>query len=269
MNVLDVRGLTVRYGNGRHVVTAVAGVDLAIRPATVLGLVGESGSGKSTVAKAIVGLVPISEGTVCIAGRPLHGTRAAARRERAQRVQLVFQDPYSSLNPRMRVRESIAEGLALRDDLHRSDVDGEVVRLLEMVNLEPSFMSRLPSQLSGGQRQRVAVARALAVRPQLLIADEITSALDVSIQAHLLNVLREIRRSSQLAILFVSHNLAIVRYLSDEIAVMRRGVIVEQGPMRRVAESPEHEYTRRLLAAVPELRTGRREAGDVSVPSQS
>ena len=254
MTVLAVHDLRVRYGTGRHALLAVDGVSLQVAEGRVLGLVGESGSGKSTVARAIMGLVPIASGTVEVAGRSIAGQGRRTREERARDVQLIFQDPYSSLDPRMRIRQIIGESLHLRGRLSRGEVRSEVERLLLLVNLEPTFADRLPRELSGGQRQRVAIARALAVRPRLIVADEITSALDVSVQALILNLMREIQRQEGLSMLFISHNLATVRYLSDEIGVMRTGQIVELGRTEEIVERPQHPYTRGLLEAVPVLR---------------
>jgi peptide/nickel transport system ATP-binding protein len=254
VSVLEVQDLVVRYGTGRHAVTAVDGVSFSVAEGRVLGLVGESGSGKSTIARAIMGLAPATAGTVVVAGRAITGQGRRARQQRARDMQLVFQDPYSSLDPRMNVRQIISESLQLRGRMSGLEVRDEVARLLELVNLEPSFATRFPRELSGGQRQRVAIARALAVRPGLIIADEITSALDVSVQALVLNLLRHIQRTQGLSMVFISHNLATVRYLSDDIAVMHCGRIVESGPVDRIVESPRDPYTQALLAAVPELR---------------
>jgi peptide/nickel transport system ATP-binding protein len=254
VSVLEVSDVTVRYGSGRNAVTAVDRVSLSLAEGKVLGLVGESGSGKSTVAKAIMGLVPAASGTVTVAGRSVAGQSRRARQDRARDMQLVFQDPYSSLNPRMTIRQIIGESLHLRGRMSGEQARAEVSRLLELVNLEPSYAGRFPRELSGGQRQRVAIARALAVQPRLIIADEITSALDVSVQALILNLLREIQRREGLSMLFISHNLATVRYLSDDIAVMYSGRIVESGPVDQIVEAPNDEYTRALLDAVPVLR---------------
>ena len=269
MSVLEVHDLTVRYGSGRHTLTAVDSVDFTVADGTVLGLVGESGSGKSTIARAIMGLAPATAGSVVVAGRPVSGQSRRARQQRARDMQLIFQDPYSSLDPRMTVRQIITESLHLRDRLSGAQVREEVARLLDLVNLEPSFSTRYPRELSGGQRQRVAIARALAVRPRLIIADEITSALDVSVQALILNLLREIQRTTGLSMLFISHNLATVRYISDEIAVMYQGKIVESGPVDQVVGSPRDPYTRALLDAVPELRLPAATATRPAAPSGS
>ena len=250
---LQVDGLTVRFGSGSGATVAVDDVNLRVEPGQVLGLVGESGSGKSTVAKAVMGLVPAASGTISVFGKTLGGNSRRARIERARDVQLIFQDPYSSLDPRLSVKQIIAESLRLRRDLSENEFEAEVAGLLDLVNLEPGFVGRLPRQLSGGQRQRIAIARALAVRPRLIIADEITSALDVSVQAAILNLLRDIQRREGLSMLFISHNLATVRFLADEIAVMYHGRIVEHGAVDDIVLAPQHDYTQALLAAVPDL----------------
>jgi peptide/nickel transport system ATP-binding protein len=243
---LTVRGLTVRYG-GRAV---VSNVDLEVAEGRVLGLVGESGSGKSTIARAVLGLAPVHAGTISVGGEEL---RRLSAKQRARRVQMIFQDPFGSLNPRMSVGAIVREGLEARGTMRAAERAVEVTRLLDLVSLAPETGQRLPRRLSGGQRQRVAIARALAANPEVLIADEITSALDVSVQAQVLNVLRGILAAERLSMLFISHNLAVVRYISDDVAVMRDGVIVEVGPVDEVLASPQHPYTRELLSAIPHL----------------
>ncbi len=243
---LSFEGATVRYGRGHRAFTAADAVDLAVPAGTIVGLVGESGCGKSTLARAALGLVPLASGRVLLDGTPLP-TRVTDPRRRA--LQMVFQDPYSSLDPRMTIGESIAEAMPRgRDAAHRR---AEVTRLLEMVQLAPGRSRQYPSQLSGGQRQRVALARTLAARPRVIIADEITSALDVSVQGTVLNLLRDLHQQLDLSVLFISHNLAVVRYVSDIIAVMYRGRIVEYGPADAVLDDPRHSYTRQLLSAAP------------------
>ena len=241
MSELRFEDVTVRYG--RH--TAVDAVSLTVPPGTVVGLVGESGSGKSTLARSAVGLVEPSSGRTTLAGAPL------PRRGRRP-VQMVFQDPYSSLDPRMSVGDSIAEAMP-RDGVTRAREARreEVRRLLDLVHLGSVDPGERPGRLSGGQRQRVALARALAGRPDVVIADEITSALDVSIQGAVLNLVRELQQELGLSILFISHNLAVVRYVASRVAVMRSGRIVEEGTTTQVLEQPEHPYTRELLDAVP------------------
>lgn len=262
MSDLELRSVTVRFGTGGRALTAVDQVDLRIPDGQVLGLVGESGSGKSTLARAIVGLAPVSAGQVLLDGRPLGPARRDGTRRRS--VQMVFQDPYSSLDPRMRVGEAITEGLRAGQGTSRADRAGraaEVERLLGLVGLEPGHAAVLPRHLSGGQRQRVALARALAARPSVLIADEITSALDVSVQGMVLNLIRGLQRRLGLSMLFISHNLAVVRYLADTIAVMYCGQVVEVAPAGSLAGRPRHPYTRTLLSSVPSLRGGAAAAG--------
>ncbi|MDR0594404.1 MAG: ATP-binding cassette domain-containing protein [Bifidobacteriaceae bacterium] len=252
MSALRFEDVTVRFGGRFGAVTAVDSVSLEVPSGQVVGLVGESGSGKSTLAKAAVGLAPIRSGRVLLDGRPVGPERGARRAKGSGAVrplQMVFQDPDSSLDPRMRIGESIAE--AVRADGDRS---AEVARLLALVHLSPDRARDYPSRLSGGQRQRVAIARAIAARPQVVIADEITSALDVSIQGAILNLVRELQLELGLTMLFITHNLAVVRYVASQVAVMRQGRIVEQGPTARVLEEPSHPYTKQLLAAVPGKR---------------
>ncbi|HLV57389.1 MAG TPA: ABC transporter ATP-binding protein, partial [Natronosporangium sp.] len=241
---LELRDVTVRFGRGGTALTAVDRVSLTVPEGAVVGLVGESGSGKSTLARAAVGLVPLAGGRVRLDGADLPRT---GRRP----VQMVFQDPYGSLDPRMTIGDSIAEALPGR--LSRAARSAEVRRLLAEVDLDPDRAGALPSHLSGGQRQRVALARALAGRPRFLLADEITSSLDVSVQGAILNLVRDLQRRLGLGMLVISHNLAVVRYVSDVIAVMYLGRIVEVGPADDVLAAPAHPYTRTLLAAAPRL----------------
>lgn len=236
MSTLEFDAVKVRYGR----LTAVDGVSLTVPAGQVVGLVGESGSGKSTLARAAVGLAPVSAGQVRLDGVDVR------RLPRRRPLQMVFQDPYSSLDPRMGIGESIAEAMP-----RGAGRKAEVARLLDLVHLDPERATMLPGQLSGGQRQRVALARALAGQPKVLIADEITSALDVSVQGAVLNLVRDVQRRLALSMLFISHNLAVVRYVSDIVAVMYLGRIVEAGPAEQVLTDPRHPYTRDLLAAAP------------------
>ncbi|MGW7088542.1 ABC transporter ATP-binding protein [Streptomyces sp. NPDC054871] len=247
MSELVFEDVSVRYGGRRGGLTAVDGVSLTVPSGQVVGLVGESGSGKSTLARSAVGLAPVSAGRVLLDGTDVR--HLAGRRP----LQMVFQDPYSSLDPRMSVGASIGEAMPRGD--RAKERRAEVARLLELVNLDPDRATALPAQLSGGQRQRVALARALAGKPQVVIADEITSALDVSVQGAVLNLVRDVRRRLDLSMLFISHNLAVVRYLSDIIAVMYLGRIVEAGPAEQVLSDPQHPYTRELLSAAPSWNT--------------
>jgi peptide/nickel transport system ATP-binding protein len=263
MTGLRFEDVTVRFGSGHGTVLAVNAVNLTVAPGEVVGLVGESGSGKSTLARAGVGLTPLHTGRILLDGTPIataHGglrspaLRGPARRGPARRgprpLQMVFQDPYSSLDPRMTIGASIAE-IVPRGVNHHARAD-EVHRLLGLVHLDPGLAGAFPARLSGGQRQRVAIARALAGKPQVLIADEITSALDVSIQGAILNLVRELQAELGLSILFISHNLAVVRYVATRIAVMRDGQLVEEGPAGDLLGNPRDPYTRELLAAIPD-----------------
>ncbi|MDR1077200.1 MAG: ATP-binding cassette domain-containing protein [Propionibacteriaceae bacterium] len=250
MSRLDFDRVTVRFGSGRHALTAVDQVSLTVPSGQIVGLVGESGSGKSTLARAAVGLVKLQSGRVRLDGRPVP---TWGRRP----LQMVFQDPTSSLDPRMTVWEPIRE--IVPPLLPAAERRGEVRRLLDLVHLDPARARSYPSQLSGGQRQRVALARALAGRPEVVIADEITSSLDVSIQGTVLNLVRELQAELGLSILFISHNLAVVRYVASSVAVMYQGRIVEAGPTATVLTCPDHPYTRQLVAAIP--------AGPRSVPA--
>ncbi|MFT4030151.1 MAG: ATP-binding cassette domain-containing protein [Protaetiibacter sp.] len=237
--------VTVSFGRGRHRRVAVDGATLSVPRGSVMGVVGESGSGKSTLARVVAGLQPVDAGTVRVTGAD---GEPASRRA----VQMIFQDPTASLDPRMTVEATIAE--ALPRGTSASERSSRIDDLLERVALARATRSLLPRELSGGMRQRVSIARALAAGPEVLIADEITSALDVSVQGRILNLIAELRRDLGLTILFISHNLAVVRYLSDEIVVMRRGEIVEHGGWQQVTESPRHEYTRELMRAIPTMR---------------
>lgn len=254
MTDLVLENVHIRYGSGASAHDAVRDVSLTVGSGRTVGLVGESGSGKSTLARAVVGLHEPHAGRILVGGTDVvraHGRVAAVRRD----VQMVFQDASSSLDPRMTVGASVEEALAVRGTAARGRAArrAEVARLLETVDLDPARAGDLPSQLSGGQRQRVAIARALAASPRILLADEITSALDVSVQGTVLNLLRKVQRELDLTVLFISHNLAVVRQLCDEVAVMKDGRLVEAGPTTRVIDAPEHPYTRELVDAVPRL----------------
>lgn len=248
--LLEVRGLGKRFqdrtGFRRTSTTAFAGVDLTVAPGETLGLVGESGSGKSTLARTLVGLHAPSAGLLCFAGEELTADRTPVQR---RRIQMVFQDPYASLHPRMRIGTALAEPLIAIGMTDRDARRRRVAELLYMVGLDEGAAERRPSQFSGGQRQRIGIARALATDPRLLICDEPVSALDVSVQAHVLNLLAELRASLGLAMIFISHDLAVVRQISHRVAVLYRGEIVETGTADEVCERPRHPYTRSLLAA--------------------
>jgi peptide/nickel transport system ATP-binding protein len=244
--VARVSNVAVNFGS----VHALRGVDVTLHEGRTLGVVGESGSGKSTLGRTLTGLVAPTSGTVSLGGTDLGALSRRRRRALLRHVGIVFQDPGSSLDPKHRVADAIAEPLKL-DGWSRDRIDARVTELLESVDLEPSYTLRFPHQLSGGQRQRVAIARALALNPQLLVADEPTSALDVSVQARVLELIRRLQQEHGFACLFISHDLAVVGTVSDEVAVMRDGLIVERGTTHQVMTAPGHDYTRSLLAAAP------------------
>ncbi|GLW73914.1 ABC transporter ATP-binding protein [Kitasatospora phosalacinea] len=258
--VLRVRGLAKHYPTGggpfrrrgTGAVRAVDGVDLELHRGETLGLVGESGCGKSTLASVLMGAERPSAGTVEVDGQDLFALDRRQLRAVRRRMQMVLQDPYSSLDPRMTIGRIVAEPLAIHPEvLPRERRPAKVAELLRLVGLDPAHADRYPHQLSGGQRQRVGIARALALGPELLLCDEPVSALDVSVQAQVLNLLADLRERLGLACLFIAHDLAVVQYLCDRIAVMYLGRIVETGTREQVYGSPYHPYTRALLAAVP------------------
>ena len=230
---------------------AVSGVSLTINPGEVLGLVGESGSGKSTIARAVTGLIKTSGGKVRIGGTDITVLSARQLLPLRKKFAIVFQDPAASLNPRLSIGESIGEPLLLHEKPGRAELDKRVAALLEDVQLPVAFRNRYPHELSGGQRQRVGIARALSLRPDLLVADEPTSALDVSVQAKVLELLQDLQRERGFACLFVSHDLAVVELLASHIAVLNKGILVEQGSTEQILKYPRDPYTRRLLAAAP------------------
>jgi glutathione transport system ATP-binding protein len=249
--LLQVDDLVVTYA-GRPPVIAVDRCSIALVRGEILALVGESGSGKSTIARAVAGLIRPDSGRIALDGVSLAGGSKPARR----RIQMVFQDPDASLNPYHLISSALAEPLRLRGVTGRDEIRARIEALLAMVQLEPGLLERRPKALSGGQKQRVAIARALAMEPDLLIADEALSALDVTTQAAIGALLLGLRERLSLSILFISHDLLMVRHLADRIAIMRRGRILETGPCRAVLEAPAHGYTRLLMAATPDLANG-------------
>jgi peptide/nickel transport system ATP-binding protein len=252
--LLAVSALEARYRSSRDAEAAVRGVSFFTDRRQCVALVGESGSGKSTIGRCIAGLHEPSAGRIVFDGQQLPGHARARSLEQRRRIQIVFQNPYESLNPRHRVGASIERPLRILRRLTRTQARREVGELLERVRLPSRVAARFPSELSGGERQRVAIARALAPQPHLLICDEVTSALDVSVQAAVLELLQDLRRDLDLSMLFITHNLGVVACVADYVLVMERGSLCETGPVDQVLTAPEHEYTRRLLGAAPSLR---------------
>ena len=232
-------------------VRAVDGVSLSINEGEVLGVVGESGCGKSTLGRTIVQLIPPTAGTVILEGRNLNQLHVGELHHARGDFQMIFQDPYGSLNPRMSVFDTLAEAMRTHKKVPRLELRPRVAELMRKVGLLPRTMKKYPHEFSGGQRQRIAIARALAVEPKLIIADEPVSALDVSIQAQIINLLAQLRQEMKLTIIFISHDLSVVKHISDRIAVMYLGKIVELGDARTVLEKPLHPYTKALISAVP------------------
>jgi oligopeptide/dipeptide ABC transporter ATP-binding protein len=258
--LLEIRDLKVHFAlqegllrKGHAVVQALSGVSLSLAKGDVFGLVGESGCGKTTLGKAVVGLAPVLSGGIRFAGESVVGLTGRAAKERARRIQLIFQDPYSSLHPRKTVRDLVGVGLKLHGLAKGYEVDERVLAILERVGLGLDHLYRYAHEFSGGQRQRIALARALILKPELLILDEPTSALDVSVQAQTLNLLKELRQQFDLTYLFISHNLGVVRYMSRRIGVMYLGHIVEMGATEDLFRRPQHPYTRVLLSSLPSL----------------
>ena len=251
--LLRIEGLRTHFdaGHGRGTVRAVDDVSLVLRRGEAIGLVGESGSGKSTLARTVVRLETPTAGRVVFDGVDVSMLNRRELRPFRQRVQMVFQDPYASLNPRMRVGDIVGEPISVHEGATRRAARARAEELLERVGLPSGAGRRYPHEFSGGQRQRVGIARALAVRPDLIVADEPVSALDVSIRAQLLNLLKDLQREFDLSYLFISHDLGVVRYVCDRIAVMYLGQIVEQGPCERVFDAPQHPYTKALITAIP------------------
>lgn len=272
-SLIEIRDLKKHFEleGGKGVLRAVDGVSLEILEGETLGLVGESGCGKSTVGRCILRLYEPTAGSVTFRGRDVLGLDREGTQSLRREMQIIFQDPYASLNPRMNVFSIVSEPLKIHsigDGVERKD---RVAELLSKVGLDPRYMSRYPHEFSGGQRQRIGIARALALNPRFIVADEPVSALDVSVQAQIVNLLQDLQQDLGLAYLFISHGLSVVRHISNRVAVMYLGRIVEIAPVEVLYESPQHPYTRALLSAIPSLEPGRRRerivlSGDVPTP---
>ncbi|OXS97627.1 Oligopeptide transport ATP-binding protein OppF [Pandoraea apista] len=268
--IVALRGVSKRFGE-RHVgpagrlleraglahppavVRAVDNVDLVVKPGEVVGLVGESGCGKSTLGRMLAGLLKPSSGEVQIHGRPADSLSAQEQRDARLKIQMIFQDPYSSLNPRLRVDRIVGEGALVHGLTDRAGFDDYVSAQLQRAGLDPALRHRYPHQFSGGQRQRIGIARALAVAPDLLVCDEAVAALDVSIQAQILNLFMDLREQLHLTYVFISHDLGVVEHLSDRVVIMYLGRIVESAPVEEVFRRPNHPYTQALLAEIPRI----------------
>nr|WP_298094084.1 ATP-binding cassette domain-containing protein [uncultured Shinella sp.] len=258
--LLQVDDLHVRFpisgggllGTGKRVLHAVNGISFELAKGECLSIVGESGCGKSTTALSILGLQAPSEGTIRYRGQPLAGPGAPGRMQRAKAVQMVFQDPYASLNPRQSVRTSLAAPLRLHGVTAASEIEGRIEAMLKNVGLTPEQASRYPHEFSGGQRQRIGIARALILEPEIVLLDEPVSALDVSIRAQIINLLLDLQEKLGLSYLMISHDLSVVEHMSDRVLVMYFGEVVEEGGWREIFEAPAHPYTRRLIAAIPD-----------------
>ena len=251
--LVEARGLVKEYARGGGVTRVVDDVSFSILPGETLGLVGESGSGKSTVARLLLRLIEPTAGVVRFEGHALPAASSPQIRALRRRMQIVFQDPYAALNPRMTVRQIVAEPFAIHRERPPEGLDARLRELLQSVRMDESALARYPHEFSGGQRQRINIARALALRPSFLVLDEPVSALDVSVGAQVINLLRDLQRTHALTYLFISHSMPLVRYLCNRVAVMHRGCIVEIGDCLQVCESPRNDYTRQLIAATPEL----------------
>ncbi|MGE9269884.1 MAG: ATP-binding cassette domain-containing protein [Verrucomicrobiales bacterium] len=262
MSYLEIRELHTHFAKSsgsvfkpsKETIRAVNGVSLEVEKGEILGLVGESGCGKSTLSRTVMQLIRPTSGKIILDGRDLTSLPSAAVRKHRLDFQMIFQDPYASLNPRMNVFETLAEAIKRRHPSARGQqLRSRVAELMNTVGLDPRLQQKYPHEFSGGQRQRIAIARALAPEPKLVIADEPVSALDVSIQSQILNLLKKLRAELGLTMIFISHDLGVVRYLADKIAVMYEGKIVERGEAEEVFSHPQHDYTKKLLAAIPTL----------------
>lgn len=273
---LSVRGLTKMYGPKRtfyrrnpSTVTAVDAVDLDIAPGQTLGLVGESGAGKSTVGRLVLRLIAPDAGSITLLNTDVATLNRRELRKMRSAATMIFQDPYTSLDPRMLIKDSVAEPLVAQGGHSRAECREKTLEMIRRVGLDPAHAERFPYEMSGGQLQRVAIARALVTDPAFIVCDEPVAALDVSTQAQVINLLNDLQQERGISYLFISHDLRLVRLVADEVAVMRRGRVVEQGEAVRVFDAPEHEYTRDLLAAIPGRSPRHRRFGGIAATDTS
>lgn len=251
--MIEVNGLHVVYGSGLKRFEAVKGVSFTVARGQRVGLVGESGSGKTSVGRALLRLAPFTGGTFTYAGQALQGLSESAFLPYRRKMQMVFQDPYASLNPKLTIAQSLCEALELGRPDDKASWKERMREVLGLVGLHGDALQKYPHEFSGGQRQRIGIARALCVEPEFLVCDEPVSALDVSIQAQVLNLLMDLQERLHLSYLFISHDLRVVKHFCEHILVMQKGILVESGPAEQVFQEPQHAYTRELLAAIPGL----------------
>ena len=258
------------FGSGRRVLKAVDGVSFCIGAGEVLSLVGESGCGKSTVGRTLTRLETASGGTARLDGRDILPLSQSEFRPLRREIQMIFQDPFASLNPRLTIEQTLAEPLRIHGLAKtRAEARALIAETLQLVGLDPKVMERYPHEFSGGQRQRIGIARVMILKPRLVIADEAVSALDVSIQAQVLNLIKDLQRDSGVSMLFISHDLGVVRHVSDRVAVMYLGRIVEIGSRAEIFEQPSHPYTRLLLSSIPRIVPGRKRVEDLGEPANA
>lgn len=254
-DILEIKDLNVEYKsaqiNGNSIVRAVNGVSLNVQRGEIYAIAGESGCGKSTLSKAVMRLVPIKSGNIFFMGEDIYNFDKQQLKEYRKNVQMIFQNPYSSLNPKMTIRQILSEPLEINTDFNEAERQQKIVSIISKVGLDEKHLDLYPHEFSGGQRQRIAIARALILEPKLIIADEPVSALDASIQAQILNMLNELKNEFNLTLLFISHDLSVIKFLSDKVGVMYLGEIVEMGTKDEIFNEPSHPYTKALLNAVP------------------